>query len=220
MLSGRSWRGDGLVDVVQSHILKVSHHYVGGATYTGRVNLDDAAQLARELMDHHGLHQWRFRFDRAKRRAGMVVYSKQELSLSRVLVPLYTPEQVRGVILHEIAHALVGPGHAHDALWRRTCIAIGGDGLASLHDTPKPEPTWRGVCPQGHEAGRFQKPTCQLSCTKCTPSFSHEAVFTWQNTKTGVIIKPADLPQTRSRPRKSRRRSLRSQYFLGRHAGS
>ena len=79
---------------------------------------EDARAMARELMDHHGLGNWSLRFDRARRRAGACVHTRREIRLSGPLVDLYDAETVRGVILHEIAHALVGASHHHDAIWQ------------------------------------------------------------------------------------------------------
>ena len=35
------------------------------------------------------------------------------------------PEEVRDTILHEVAHALVGPGHGHDTVWKATAAQVG-----------------------------------------------------------------------------------------------
>ena len=43
---------------------------------------EDAQQMARELMNQHGLSEWSFRFDRARRRAGLCVHSRKEITLS------------------------------------------------------------------------------------------------------------------------------------------
>ena len=55
-------------------------------------------------------------------------------------------DQVRDTILHEIAHALVGPGHGHDAVWKRKCREVGARpercGQADM-----PEGRWRGFVP-------------------------------------------------------------------------
>ena len=86
---------------------------------------EEARSLARSLMDASGLTDWRFRFDHAKRRAGACMHTSRTISLSGPLTDLYDAETIRGVILHEIAHALVGPSHGHDAAWRRAAGSIG-----------------------------------------------------------------------------------------------
>lgn len=82
------------------------------------------------LMKQHGLLQqgWTFRWDTTKRRAGCCRYGTKTISLSRYFVELNIdkmPEEILDCILHEIAHALVGPKHGHDWVWKGMCRLIG-----------------------------------------------------------------------------------------------
>ncbi|MGV9181964.1 SprT-like domain-containing protein [Arcanobacterium canis] len=163
-----------------------------------------AQELAHSLIAAHGLTDWGFAFDRAKRRAGATHYAAKKITISQALVELYTPQEVRAVILHEIAHALVGPGHAHDKVWQRTCLTIGGDGRTRLPvNSPEPQAPWQGVCPAGHNTQRYRRPTQQLSCRKCSRSFNHHSLFFWENTQTGERIAPKSLPLTAARQRRT-----------------
>ena len=56
----------------------------------------------------------RVAYDSAKRRAGVCRFATQTLGLSAPLTTLHSEVEVRDTILHEIAHALVGPRHGHD----------------------------------------------------------------------------------------------------------
>ena len=110
---------------------------------------EEARALARSLMDAAGLADWRFRFDHAKRRAGACTHSTRTISLSGPLTDLYDVDTIRGVILHEIAHALVGPAHGHDAAWKRTARALGAPDSARLSSSlPAPDAPWVGTCPR------------------------------------------------------------------------
>ena len=44
-------------------------------------------------------------------------------------------DEIKGTWLHEIAHALVGPDHDHDAVWQARCCTIGG--IASPSYSPE-----------------------------------------------------------------------------------
>jgi predicted SprT family Zn-dependent metalloprotease len=90
--------------------------------------LGDASDLAKDFMKKYGLSSWTFDFDRSKRRAGRCSYTKKKISLSMYYALKVPTEELKNTILHEIAHALVGPGHNHDEVWRRTAIGIGCDG--------------------------------------------------------------------------------------------
>lgn len=85
----------------------------------------EAAYQARALMAEHGLEGWRFCFDESVRRFGCCSHGKKMITLSRKLVAQNPWHEVKQTVLHEIAHALVGPGHGHDAVWKAKARSIG-----------------------------------------------------------------------------------------------
>ena len=87
--------------------------------------LQAALDTAATLMRQHGLDGWTVRLDHARRRAGQCDYTRRVISLSRHYVRHAEPAHIHDTILHEIAHALVGPHHGHDAVWRRKAREIG-----------------------------------------------------------------------------------------------
>ena len=84
-----------------------------------------ALEMASRLMNEHGLAGWRVKLDHARRRAGQCDFTAQTISLSRHYVRYAETDHIRDTILHEIAHALVGPKHGHDAVWRKKAREIG-----------------------------------------------------------------------------------------------
>src|SRR5437867_383020 len=90
------------------------------------MDLYNAHQFARQLMNQYGLHDWTFAFDHAKRRFGSCRHHSKRITLSRMLTFLNTDRQVRDTILHEIAHALT-IGHGHDSVWKAMCIRLGAN---------------------------------------------------------------------------------------------
>ena len=75
------------------------------------VDLRDAFAMAEYLLEVHGLDDWEVSYDNAKRRAGICHFAEQTVGLSAPLTAVHTEDDVRDTILHEIAHALVGPAH-------------------------------------------------------------------------------------------------------------
>lgn len=88
------------------------------------MDLKRAEELSLELMNLHGLKEWKFEFDRSKRRFGVCKYKPKIIGLSSFLVEINTEERVKDTILHEIAHALT-PGQGHGPKWKQKCIEIG-----------------------------------------------------------------------------------------------
>jgi len=144
------------------------------------MDLDAAARLARGLIAEHGLDDWSFRFDRARRRAGLCRYDRREISLSGPLTVLYDEADVREVVLHEVAHALVGARHGHDARWRATARRIGASGRRLVReDSPQVEGSWVGTCPAGHRVSRHRRPQRVQACGQCSPTFDRRYLLTW-----------------------------------------
>ena len=88
------------------------------------MELVTARKLARSLMDQHGLADWQFTFDRARRRFGCCNVTRKRITLSAYLVHLNSDEEVADTILHEIAHALT-LGDGHGIRWKEVCLRIG-----------------------------------------------------------------------------------------------
>ncbi|MCY2955019.1 MAG: SprT-like domain-containing protein [Planctomycetota bacterium] len=88
------------------------------------MTLLEARQLARTLMKEHALADWRFMFDRAKRRFGCCHYRQKLITLSQPLTLLNGENEVRDTLLHEIAHALT-PRDGHGRRWQAQCVQIG-----------------------------------------------------------------------------------------------
>lgn len=89
------------------------------------MNVFEAAELAKELMVRHRLIGWSFRFDKDARAFGSCNHTRKVITLSASLTELNSDYEVKDTILHEIAHALVGPDHGHDAVWKSKCRQVG-----------------------------------------------------------------------------------------------
>lgn len=133
------------------------------------MELSEAKKLATTLMIHHGLVDWNFKFDFAKRRFGCCFYHSKTISLSKHLVLINTYESVRDTILHEIAHALT-PGHHHDHVWRKKAIEIGCNGKRCFtsDDAVVIKGKYTAVCSGCNKVhDRHRKPRYKTSCAKC-----------------------------------------------------
>ncbi|WP_028659431.1 SprT-like domain-containing protein [Nocardioides insulae] len=144
------------------------------------MELNAAYDLACALLVEHGLAHWQVTFDAAKRRAGVCDFAERRIGLSAPLTRLHDDAQVRDTILHEIAHALAGPRHAHDQHWRRIAIAIGSSGdRCTPADAPRVPAAWLGVCPSGHVVERHRRPERVASCRECSTTFDLAHALTW-----------------------------------------
>lgn len=144
------------------------------------MELDAAYDMARELMDAHGLAQWRLELDLAKARAGVCRHGDRTIGLSAPLTRLHDEAEVRDTVLHEIAHALAGPRAGHGPVWRATAERIGCSARRCVPaDAPRVPGEWNGVCPAGHVTQRHRRPERLASCATCSPRFSAEHLYEW-----------------------------------------
>lgn len=146
------------------------------------MDLSKAADLASGLLAEHGLHDWIFAFDRARVRAGACHFRTRRITLSPYITQAHDEAQVRETLLHEIAHALVGPDHGHDEVWRSTARSIGASGLRCYQAAePVVQGRWQGSCAQGHVVHRHRRPSRVLVCLRCTGGSTLDRVLTWNH---------------------------------------
>ncbi|WP_159622611.1 SprT-like domain-containing protein [Ruania rhizosphaerae] len=155
------------------------------------MDLNAALTLGRDLLDQHGLTDWRLTLDSARRRAGLCRYDRRTISLSRHLIPLLEESAVRDTVLHEIAHALAGPRTGHGPRWRAIAVQIGASGERCLPaDAPAPPAPWEGHCRAGHVHRRYRRPTRPMACATCARRFSPENLITWRHHGREVDLGP------------------------------
>ncbi|MBT0774293.1 SprT-like domain-containing protein [Kineosporia sp. J2-2] len=160
------------------------------------MDLRDAGTMARDLLQKHHLDAWTFGFDRAKRRAGCCHHGQHVISLSAPLTALHSEHQVRNTVLHEIAHALVGPHHGHDSVWKSQAIAIGASPERCLpNDAPKLAGRYTGTCSRGHEFSAHKRPTRPKICTICPPALGVERLLTWTQGDVSIRMLPSYVTQ-------------------------
>jgi len=155
------------------------------------VDLGDAFAMAEYLLEVHGLDDWEVSYDNAKRRAGICKFGERTLGLSAPLTAVHSEADVRDTILHEIAHALVGPRHGHDAHWRRVAMSIGSSGeRCAPADAPSAPAAWLGTCPGGHTLDRHRRPERVLTCGLCSSTFDLAHVYTWTHHGRPAVLHP------------------------------
>ena len=139
------------------------------------------ALAERKMAEHLDVQVWSFKWDNAKRRAGLCNYRDKTISISTYHAQVHSFDDTMQVVLHEIAHALCGKDAAHGKKWLETAKSIGyraerftGKEIASEFAP------WVGFCPAGHEHFRYRKPTRHLACGLCGRSFSIANLIEWQ----------------------------------------
>ena len=163
------------------------------------MDLDDAYDLAVRLCARHGLEGWRVELDSAKRRAGVCRHADRVIGLSAPLTRVHDEAEVRDTVLHEIAHALVGPAHRHDAVWRATALRLGCSGQRCVPEqAPRVPGAWVGTCPAGHVHDRHRHPERVVSCRRCSATFSVDHLLQWTRHGRPAAMHPNYAAELRS----------------------
>jgi predicted SprT family Zn-dependent metalloprotease len=105
-----------------------------------------ARELACHYLNQHGLRDWSFAFNRSKRNLGRCLFGPKLIELSHHFVERNSLAVIRDTLLHEIAHALVGPGHGHDDVWKAMCKKVGAIPERLSLDADMPEGRWQATC--------------------------------------------------------------------------
>ena len=117
--------------------------------------LREVEELAWRLLAEHQAagrlgRGWTFGFDLAPSRAGVCRYREKRIDLSVSYCRRATRAEVEDTVRHEIAHAIVGPRHNHDAVWKAKAREIGCVG-ERCHRVQHSIPRWVGECGCGRQ---------------------------------------------------------------------
>lgn len=146
------------------------------------MDLNRARHLAEGLLYEQGLAEWEFQFDRAARRFGSCNYKHKRITLSWRLANLNPEAQVRDTLLHEIAHALAGPGAGHGIRWRHIARTIGCTPERCYgSEVIQPRPRFRAACALcGESYGRIRRPRGSHYCSRCWNSTGARVKLSWE----------------------------------------
>lgn len=131
-------------------------------------SIKDTEALAARLLKSHGLaaQGWHFSWDNAKKRGGQCNHTFKRITMSRNLVPLWEDNQVLDTLVHEVAHALVGPGHGHGPVWKRKMRELGAV-PARTHNNATAEPHLEVICPTHGVIGKRHRRMRGAACRGC-----------------------------------------------------
>jgi predicted SprT family Zn-dependent metalloprotease len=126
----------------------------------------DFLTLARFEMDKNNLFDWNVELDFAKVRAGACHFNEKKISFSRNFVQNSSEQDIRDTILHEIAHALVGPKHGHDKVWKEMATKLGCS-ANRCHTLEFSDYKWIRFCANHCWEQKTHRRKLNLICKKC-----------------------------------------------------
>ena len=131
--------------------------------------------MAERYLCKYGLEEsgWSFGWDRAIRRYGCCNFTDKRISLSKKLAALNPVDESIETILHEVAHALAGPGAGHGPRWKDICQQIGARPIRCYdgRQIKQPESPYVRYCPHCYKSHSLyrrtrRKAACALCCNQ------------------------------------------------------
>ena len=108
------------------------------------MDLQIAEKLAKEKIMEH-CPGFAFKFGKTKNRLGYCSYRNKTIELSKSYVELNPEQSIMDTIMHEIAHAKVGPGNGHNKTWKDMARKLGAN-PCSTTEAITPKKTVIGEC--------------------------------------------------------------------------
>jgi hypothetical protein len=109
--------------------------------------------------------------ERPQRRLGLCIYSKKLILLSEKFVLVNEIDRIKDCGLHEIAHAMVGPGNGHNLIWKSQAIALGIKGERCDSDSNAWPGKYLAICPTCTQVYWFYRKPKRMNalrwCRKC-----------------------------------------------------
>lgn len=154
----------------------------GRATRLSNAARETAEQHARAKLDRFDLQNWSFRLDNARQRCGSCDFTRREITVSKHLLTSNDAEEFHATLLHEIAHALAGPGHGHDKHWRSIAHRIGARTETTNSTATMPTPRWQLICTSCEQVvARRHRRMLNLDYTRCRRCGVNAGVLRWQD---------------------------------------
>ncbi len=147
-----------------------------GRSLENQQRFAEVEREAERLLARHGLKGWSFQYDDASRRAGVCWHGTKVIGLARLYCVQATDHEVRDTILHEIAHALAGPDHNHDAIWKAVARSIGCTG-DRCHNVDFAPPRYIMSCPECRWTQKKNFRRKRTVCKACWTPVEYE-IFT------------------------------------------
>lgn len=98
--------------------------------------LDVAKARAEDILTQFGVGTWGVKITNARKTLAVADHGTRLVELSKRFIQAATIEQFDGIMRHEIAHILVGPGKGHGEEFVRMCKEINPDEVFSCSNYP------------------------------------------------------------------------------------
>lgn len=144
--------------------------------------------LTFKLLKQEGLEGWRVRFNpRLTRALGRCIPSLKTIEYQPRYMEQNDMEQVLSTIRHEVAHAVAGAYHGHDAYWASIARRLGVKDPSAINHTATLVKKFTGTCPTCGNTWERDRRAIGAMCPKCNHARRMEIIATGASTIRATI---------------------------------
>ena len=129
--------------------------------------LAEATARAEALLRKHGLNDWSVQIFGKRSVLGEAWHKQKTIKISKFFVYVANAEQFEGIVLHEVAHALLGPGFGHGEEFVATCTRISRNNRYATESSSFKIHRYRFTCPRCEFVGTSNA-NRDMACARCS----------------------------------------------------
>ena len=126
------------------------------------MTLQEIQSYAEAKLLEHDLTDWQFKFGKSKRAVGMCKFKPKVIEISKHWIVLLEDDEIKDVILHEIAHALTPHDKGHCNAWKAACRRIGARAERVHRNSVRPDPAYVAVVDGKIAQTYYRKPSQRI----------------------------------------------------------
>lgn len=125
-----------------------------------------AVKRSAELLVANGLGDWKLKLNNKRSALAETWHSDKSITISKHFIIISDEEQLEGVVYHEIAHALLGPGYGHGKEFVSMCTKISPNQKYARRGVDVPIRKFIMTCPECGYSGTLNV-NKELYCGVC-----------------------------------------------------
>lgn len=147
-----------------------------------------AAKLIADLMIENGLSDWTIKTNSKRTALAETYHNRKEIRFSKYFLMIANKDQLTGVTLHEVTHAVLGKGYGHGEVFEKKCKEISPNGDYSKRAVSDVSiHRYIITCPEcGQSGGENQ--VRERYCGKCFNKNKSKVAFVSKENKMEVVL--------------------------------
>jgi len=150
------------------------------------LKLKESILVIEQLLAKNNLGDWGIKINNNRVVLATTRYNKKTIFYSKHFLMIANYQQIESVTLHEVAHALLGPGEGHNSKFIKMCAKISSNALYACPAVNIPIGRYIVTCPECGYNGYYNDARSKY-CKHCFESYGKKNKFDIKINKTKVL---------------------------------